>query len=241
MQIHRQARGASRSLTCRPRSGALRAAGRDSPGVNLFLTHDGRGADHSGSPLCHLGPSRRTRSEAGLCRCSGRRSPMRCCMAAGSICCSTRVWLAIFATPVARRYGAGADAGDLSLSRQSPARRCLRRPRCRRLQILIGASGGVAGLTGAAVRFMFQPVIVARIPRPASGGAGPQPGELCAISDRNPRTRCFMLDLGRCSTRPCRCCRCSPAGRSRSPGRRIWAGFSPAFAGAAVRKAPADD
>jgi membrane associated rhomboid family serine protease len=29
---------------------------------------------------------------------------------------------------------------------------------------LIGASGGVAGLTGAAVRFIFQPVIVAQHP-----------------------------------------------------------------------------
>ena len=32
------------------------------------------------------------------------------------------------------------------------------------LQVLLGASGGVAGLTGAAVRFIFQPLLVARHP-----------------------------------------------------------------------------
>jgi membrane associated rhomboid family serine protease len=72
-------------------------------------------------------------------------------------------WLAIFGTPVARRYGTqgcvvlfliGTAAGALAFAAATlPA-----------AHVLVGASGGVAGLTGAAVRFMFQPVIVARHP-----------------------------------------------------------------------------
>lgn len=72
-------------------------------------------------------------------------------------------WLAIFGTPVARRYGGramlivffvGSLAGAmayLALAWTSPIP-------------LIGASGGIAALTGAAVRFVFQPVEVARHP-----------------------------------------------------------------------------
>ena len=72
-------------------------------------------------------------------------------------------WFAIFATPVTRRYGAGpmlaiffvsaAAGAALFAATVLPAN-----------TYLIGASGGVAGLTGAAVRFIFQPVIVATHP-----------------------------------------------------------------------------
>jgi len=72
-------------------------------------------------------------------------------------------WLAIFGTPVARRYGviptlilfgASAIAGAaLFAATTLPA-----------FQFLVGASGGISGLTGAACRFIFQPVIVARDP-----------------------------------------------------------------------------
>ena len=72
-------------------------------------------------------------------------------------------WLAIFATPVVRRYGAsallwifflGAAVGAAAFAATTlPA-----------IQVMIGASGGVAALTGAAVRFVFQPVIRARHP-----------------------------------------------------------------------------
>lgn len=78
------------------------------------------------------------------------------------------LWLAIFGTPVQRRYGTvpflvifavSAVAGAAlyavyALSVSEPG-------------FLLGASGGIAGLTGAAVRFMFQPVIVA--PHPETG------------------------------------------------------------------------
>ncbi len=72
-------------------------------------------------------------------------------------------WLAIFGTPVARRYGAtvfflvflagvlGGVAFYAALELHS-------------VSVLIGASGGVAGLTGAAMRFVFQPVRVSRHP-----------------------------------------------------------------------------
>lgn len=70
------------------------------------------------------------------------------------------VWLAIFATPVAQRYGGarmlglflvGAAAGALAFAATTLPQ----------VQVLIGASGGVAALTGAAVRFIFQPPVVA--------------------------------------------------------------------------------
>ena len=72
-------------------------------------------------------------------------------------------WLAIFGTPIASRYGAlwflliflaGALGGAglyAALELNSNA-------------ILIGASGGVAGLTGAGMRFVFQPPRVFRDP-----------------------------------------------------------------------------
>lgn len=72
-------------------------------------------------------------------------------------------WMAIFGTPVARRYGviptvilfgASAVAGAAFFAATTLPQ----------LQLLVGASGGIAGLTGAACRFIFQPVIVARDP-----------------------------------------------------------------------------
>ncbi|MEQ1771317.1 MAG: rhomboid family intramembrane serine protease [Devosia sp.] len=70
------------------------------------------------------------------------------------------VWLAIFATPLTKRYGTipmlllfaiGAIAGAAAFAATT-----LPNP-----AVLVGASGGVAALTGAALRFMFQPVVVA--------------------------------------------------------------------------------
>jgi membrane associated rhomboid family serine protease len=72
-------------------------------------------------------------------------------------------WLVIFGTPVARRYGVirtlviffvASIVGALAFAvteYNTPA-------------FLVGASGGIAGLTGAAMRFIFQPVIVAKHP-----------------------------------------------------------------------------
>lgn len=102
------------------------------------------------------------------------------------------VWLAIFATPVARRYGgrptvvlfvvsavAGAAAFTVT-SLYSGA-------------FLVGASGAVSGLTGAAVRFIFQPVVV---------GRDPETGDPVVLGRRfariaqvfsNPRSRWFTI------------------------------------------------
>jgi len=72
-------------------------------------------------------------------------------------------WLAIFGTPVARRYGdiafliaflVGAVAGAAAYTLTSYGV----------FGVLVGASGGVAALTGVAIRFIFQPVITARHP-----------------------------------------------------------------------------
>ncbi len=70
------------------------------------------------------------------------------------------VWLAVFATPFTQRYGAvkmylmflvGAFFGAVAFAATTLPQ----------VQVLVGASGGIAALTGASVRFMFQPPIVA--------------------------------------------------------------------------------
>ncbi|AKR56103.1 rhomboid family intramembrane serine protease [Youhaiella tibetensis] len=102
------------------------------------------------------------------------------------------LWLAIFATPVARRYGAlptlviflvTSAAGALAFAATTLPN----------VQVLIGASGGVAGLTGAAMRFIFQPVMV---------GTDPDTGQRVLLGRHlaslrevftNPRSRNFSL------------------------------------------------
>lgn len=73
------------------------------------------------------------------------------------------VWFAIFATPVTQRYGAarmlllflvGAFLGSWAFAITDHQVD----------EYLVGASGGIAALTGAAVRFIFQPPIVAEDP-----------------------------------------------------------------------------
>lgn len=72
-------------------------------------------------------------------------------------------WLAIFGTPVARRYGPRATV-ILFLASAAVGAAAFAVTTFPEFQVLIGASGGVAGLTGAACRFIFQPVIVGRDP-----------------------------------------------------------------------------
>jgi membrane associated rhomboid family serine protease len=72
-------------------------------------------------------------------------------------------WLAIFGTPVARRYGAGALLAIFLASAWVGAA-AFAVTTYNDFAFLIGASGGVAGLTGAAVRFMFQPVLWTKHP-----------------------------------------------------------------------------
>lgn len=72
------------------------------------------------------------------------------------------VWFLVFATPLTHRYGSlklvvlfllSALAGAILFAATTVPQG--------QFAILIGASGGIAGLTGAAVRFIFQPVQVA--------------------------------------------------------------------------------
>lgn len=72
-------------------------------------------------------------------------------------------WLAIFGTPVARRYGV-IPTLILFLSSAVAGAALFAATTLPELQALLGASGGIAGLTGAACRFIFQPVVVARDP-----------------------------------------------------------------------------
>jgi len=72
-------------------------------------------------------------------------------------------WLVIFGTPVARRYGAGPTLVIFFVSSIVGAI-AFAISEFNSVAYLVGASGGVAGLTGAAMRFIFQPVIVGRDP-----------------------------------------------------------------------------
>ena len=67
------------------------------------------------------------------------------------------VWFVIFATPVVGRYGATKLVALFLLSALAGAM-AFAATTLPNFAILIGASGGVAGLTGAAVRFIFQPI-----------------------------------------------------------------------------------
>jgi membrane associated rhomboid family serine protease len=114
------------------------------------------------------------------------------------------VWLVIFATPVARRYGgtpmlvlfvlsAIAGAAAFALTSYFELGAMVVATELPPGQVLVGASGGVAGLTGAAVRFMFQPVIWDRDPE--TGSARPLGRRLASFADlaRSRQARFFIL------------------------------------------------
>ena len=102
------------------------------------------------------------------------------------------VWLAIFATPITQRYGAvrmfalfliGALAGAIGFAATTLPQ----------VQILLGASGGIAALTGAAVRFIFQPPVV--VTDEKTGERHFLGRKLATLSEfvRNPTARFFAL------------------------------------------------
>ncbi|MGV8832928.1 MAG: rhomboid family intramembrane serine protease [Devosia sp.] len=102
------------------------------------------------------------------------------------------VWFAIFATPVARRYGAGPMLAIFFVASAAGAA-LFAATTLYSGAYLIGASGGVSGLTGAAVRFIFQPVIMAV--DPDSGQRVIVGRKLASLGDmwRDSRTRTFTL------------------------------------------------
>lgn len=102
------------------------------------------------------------------------------------------VWMVIFGTPVARRFGAtsflitfgvGAIFGAAAFALAQSGS----------LAVLIGASGGVAGLTGLALRFMFQPTVVVR--DPSTNQAVPLGKKLGALSTLWTERRARMFTL----------------------------------------------
>lgn len=101
-------------------------------------------------------------------------------------------WFAIFATPVSRRYGAGPMMAIFFVSAAAGAA-LFAATTLYAGSYLIGASGGVAGLTGAAVRFIFQPVIVAQ--HPETGERVVVGRRLASFGDlwRDSRARFFVL------------------------------------------------
>ena len=101
-------------------------------------------------------------------------------------------WLAIFATPVARRYGGVAMVVMFMVGSIGGAA-FYAALQLNDIHILIGASGGVAGLTGAAMRFIFEPAQAVR---------NPETGEVKLFAPRladvarmwsNVRTRTFTF------------------------------------------------
>jgi membrane associated rhomboid family serine protease len=101
-------------------------------------------------------------------------------------------WFAIFATPLARRYGAGPMLAMFFLSAAAGAA-LFAATSLTTGSYLIGASGGVAGLTGAATRFIFQPIIVAK--HPETGERMVLGRKLASLVDlmRDSRPRFFIL------------------------------------------------
>ncbi|RYE59603.1 MAG: rhomboid family intramembrane serine protease [Hyphomicrobiales bacterium] len=101
-------------------------------------------------------------------------------------------WLVIFATPVVRRYGAGPMLAVFVVSAAAGAA-AFAVTSLYAGAYLIGASGGVAGLTGAAVRFIFQPVLYAQ--HPETGQRVVLGRRLATLREVfvNPRSRFFTL------------------------------------------------
>ncbi|WDR05501.1 rhomboid family intramembrane serine protease [Devosia rhodophyticola] len=101
-------------------------------------------------------------------------------------------WLAIFGTPVARRYGAVPMLAIFFLTSAAGAA-LFAVTDWNSGTYLVGASGGIAGLTGAGVRFMFQPIIVAR--HPETGEPVALGRKLASLGEvmREPRARTFSL------------------------------------------------
>ena len=101
-------------------------------------------------------------------------------------------WLAIFGTPVARRYGAVPTLAIFAISSILGAV-AFAVTSFNGVGYLVGASGGIAGLTGAAMRFIFQPLIVAK--HPETGEPVVLGRRLASIPEmlKNPTSRNFSV------------------------------------------------
>jgi len=104
-------------------------------------------------------------------------------------------WLAIFGTPVARRYGTGRVLAVFLLGAAAGALVMLASLLAGSAQftVLIGASGGVSALTGAAMRFVFQPVVVVHDPQTGTPIAAGRRTATLAQVWANGSSRAFVL------------------------------------------------
>jgi membrane associated rhomboid family serine protease len=102
------------------------------------------------------------------------------------------VWLVVFGTPVARRYGTWRTLVIFFVSSIIGAL-AFAITELGQVAYLIGASGGIAGVTGAAMRFIFQPVIVAR--HPETGEPVALGRKMATVPEllRSPPARIFIL------------------------------------------------
>ena len=102
------------------------------------------------------------------------------------------VWFVIFATPLAHRYG-GVKMGLLFLLGAIAGAAAFAATTLPQFSLLIGASGGVSALTGAAIRFMFQPVETAT--NPETGERVVLGRRLASIAEvfRHPTARIFTI------------------------------------------------
>ncbi len=102
-------------------------------------------------------------------------------------------WLLAFATPVARRYGAGKMLVIFFVGSAGGALAFMLAQKGDLIYPLVGASGGISALMGASMRFVFQPVEVALEPK--TGQPVVLGRRLATILGvwRNPRARAFSL------------------------------------------------
>ena len=101
-------------------------------------------------------------------------------------------WLAIFGTPVARRYGSARFFVAFAVSSAIGAF-AFALFHSQSVAVLVGASGGISGLTGIAVRFIFQPLLWAR--HPETGEPVPVGRKLATLGEvfTNSRSRALTL------------------------------------------------
>jgi membrane associated rhomboid family serine protease len=102
------------------------------------------------------------------------------------------IWLVIFGTPVARRYGTVPTLVIFFVSSLVGAI-AFAISEFNSVAYLVGASGGIAGLTGAAVRFIFQPVLMSTDPE--TGAPVPLGRHMATIREmlRSPAARTFSI------------------------------------------------
>src|SRR6266540_4068590 len=138
------------------------------------------------------------------------------------------VWLLAFGTPVARRFGAARFLTLFAVTAAAGAIAHLVTHTGERTP-MIGASAAISGFMAAAIRFVFQPGGPLDLWHARDGAPHRVPAAPLFAALRDPRILAFLavwfglnllFAIGSLSI---------SAASSRSPGRRMWAGFLPVF------------